>query len=153
MNRRAGFDLLARLTHQLLKPRVDDLLPFSSLVVFERPAAVLQLHRHIPPFTLRKAFDLLAPLRRPALDVALEGAHKFAGPIRVERRQGECVVPFVGAIGVFCRCEVDHHACATATVFASAVKIGGVARNRSNEHPISYCHSAVPERSNVVPVW
>src|SRR5258706_14247058 len=94
-------DLLARLVHQLIEPRVDDLLPLSHLILTQGAAAVLQLHRHIPALLQRETIELLLPILGPALDEALKRPQQDVRAIGIERRQREPVVVIVGAVGLF----------------------------------------------------
>src|SRR5690349_10128970 len=79
---RCAVDLRARLAHQLREARAHDLLPLANLGLFQRAAAVFQLHRHIPALPLREPFELFLTLFGPALDEALKRAHEDVRAIR-----------------------------------------------------------------------
>ena len=90
--------LLAGLLHQLLKPSVDNHPPFGDLGLFERAAAILQLHGHIPASAASECLKLLLALRRPARNEALKRALKNLRAIGVERGHREPIVRIVGRV-------------------------------------------------------
>src|SRR5258706_13733095 len=80
-------DLLARLVHQLIEPRVDDLLPLSHLILTQGAAAVLQLHRHIPALLQRETIELLLSIVGPLLDEDLNLRTQQDRVIGIEQSQ------------------------------------------------------------------
>src|SRR6266496_3918703 len=92
--------LLAGLLYQLIEPGIDNHAPFGDLGLFERAAAILQLHGHIPAAAARECFKLLLALRRPARNKALECALQDLRAIGIERGHREPIVRSVGGIGL-----------------------------------------------------